>query len=96
MGTGSAINFKITSRPRPNHFAFILKTCFSELPIHFRHTATIFRGVSQSFLTSFYLSQASVFEEGSTGLDESNKAQQGLNHARVTRSPPASRSARSR
>ena len=69
MGTGSAINFKITSRPRPNHFAFILKTCFNQLPIHFRHTATIFRGVSQSFLTSFYLSQASVSEEGPKALE---------------------------
>ena len=69
MGTGSTINFKISSRPRPEHFAFILQTCFNQLPTHFRNIATIFKDVSQSSLASLCLSQASVFEEGPKALD---------------------------
>ena len=69
MGTGSAIKLKISSRPRPDHFTFILQSCFNRFPIHFRHIATFFRDVSSSFLTSFYLSQASVSEEGPKALE---------------------------
>ena len=98
MGTGSANNFEIISRPRPDHFAFILQTRFSHLPTRFRDIAILFRGVSESFVASFYLSQASAFEPNKAlkHLSESSKAQQGPKHARVTRSPPASRAARSR
>ena len=69
MGTGSAINFRISSRPRPDNFACILQTCFSHLPTCFRDIATLFRGVSESFVASFYLSQASAFEEGPKALE---------------------------
>ena len=69
IGTGSAINFKIISRPRPDHFACILQTRFSHLPTRFRDMATLFRGLSESFVASFYLSQASAFEEGPKALE---------------------------
>ena len=69
IGTGSAIHFKIISQPRPDHFAFILQTRFSHLPTRFRDIAILFRGVSESFVASFYLSQASAFEEGPKALE---------------------------
>ena len=54
--------------PRPDNFAFVIQTGFNQLPMDFRHIATLLRYVSQSFLTSFYFSQASLFEKSTKAL----------------------------